>query len=64
MAHIHQELVTINISKLVKGNHAECEDICVATPDVCQAIEAVIAEILGDDSLVVEVKHQHQTGEE
>jgi hypothetical protein len=48
MAHIHNDEITIKVSKLVKGDHEQCDDAPAISEDVCIAL-------LGDPSLVVEV---------
>ena len=55
MAHIHNDQITIKVSKLVKGDHELCEDAPAISDDVCVALESVVSELLGDPSLVVEV---------
>jgi len=51
MAKIHEETVVITLSKLVKDN-AEAE--LVATNDVCDALQSVAEELLGQ-GVIVEV---------
>jgi len=53
MAHIHQEVITIKVSKLVKDDHDEC--VSEIPAEVVVGLEAVVAELLGDPALVVEV---------
>jgi hypothetical protein len=55
MAHIHNDEITIKVSKLVKGDHEQCDDAPAISEDVCIALESVVTELLGDPSLVVEV---------
>ena len=55
MAHIHDDHIIIKISKLVKGNHEECDDSLPISNEVCESLESVVAELLNDDSLVIEV---------
>lgn len=54
MAKIHQEEISIKISKLVKG---DSETTCVIPEEVLASIEAVITELLADPSLLIEVGH-------
>jgi hypothetical protein len=53
MAKIHEEVVVIKLSKLVKDNDAGTE--LVATPDLCAALQAVAEELLGS-GVIVEVE--------
>lgn len=52
MAHIHEENIIITVSKLVKGNETTAQTV---SPDVLSALEAVVSELVGDPSVVVEV---------
>jgi hypothetical protein len=55
MAHIHNDQIIIKVSKLVKGDHEQCDDSPAISDDVCAALESVVSELLGDPTLVVEV---------
>lgn len=59
MAHIHTEQVVISISSLASGDHTDCEQSCVITPEVLANLEEVVKEMLGDSSLIVEAAHEH-----
>ncbi len=52
MAKIHEEVVVIKLSKLVKDSDAGGE---IATADIVAALQSVAEELLGD-SVVVEVE--------
>ena len=53
MAKIHEEVVVIKLSKLVKEKDAE--QPLVATNDICDALQSVAEELLGS-GVVVEVE--------
>jgi hypothetical protein len=53
MAKIHEEVVVIKLSKLVKENDAGTD--LIATPDLCGALQAVAEELLGS-GIIVEVE--------
>lgn len=52
MAKIHEEVVVIKLSKLIKDNDESNE--LVATNDICDALQSVAEELLGS-GVVVEV---------
>ena len=53
MAKIHEEVVVIKLSKLVKENGDE--QVLLATNDLCDALESVVEELMGS-LVVVEVE--------
>jgi len=53
MAKIHEEVVVIKLSKLIKEKDAGSE--LVATDDICDALQSVAEELLGS-GVVVEVE--------
>lgn len=53
MAKIHEEVVVIKLSKLVKDKDGDAQYI--ATNDVCEALQSVAEELLGS-GVVVEVE--------
>ena len=56
MAFIHTDTLTIKISKLLKGNpedHEVAPDLAPA--EVCEQLEALLGELLGDAHIVVDV---------
>jgi len=53
MAKIHEEVVVIKLSKLIKDNDAGSNSI--ATSDLCDALQAVAEELMGS-GVVVEVE--------
>ena len=55
MAQIQQQTVVIRLSKLVKGN---AKASALAPADFESSLEAVAAELLGDDSIIVEVESE------
>lgn len=56
MAFIHTDTLTINISKLLKGSADDYSDnIDLAPAEVCEQLEALLSEILGDQTIVVDV---------
>lgn len=55
MAHIHDDHIIIKVSKLVKGDHENCDAAQTFSDDVCESLESVVAELLNDETLVVEV---------
>lgn len=64
MAHIHEEYITIKVSKLLKGDHAGCPCVVDLTTEVKESLEAVVADLLGDASLIIEVDVAHDHGQE
>lgn len=52
MAKIHEEVVVIKLSKLIKDRDENAE--LVATNDICDALQSVAEELLGS-GVVVEV---------
>jgi len=54
MAKIHEEVVVIKLSKLVKEKD-DGHQVMLATNDLCDALQSVVEELLGD-SVVVEVE--------
>ena len=57
MAFIHTDTLTIKISKLLKGNpgeHGE-DQLDLAPAEVCEQLEALLGELLGDQTIVVDV---------
>ena len=53
MAQIHEQTVVIRMSKLVKNS----ENAGVIGPDGFeQSVEAIVSELLGDESVIVEVE--------
>jgi len=52
MAKIHEEVVVIKLSKLIKDKDEGAE--LVATNDICEALQSVAEELLGS-GVVVEV---------
>lgn len=55
MAHIHNDHIIIKVSKLVKGEHDECAETETFSNEVCESLESVVAELLNDPTLVIEV---------
>jgi hypothetical protein len=53
MAKIHQETITIKLSKLVKDNDADTSSI--VSSDIHQALEQVVQELVGD-GIIVEIE--------
>jgi hypothetical protein len=49
MAKIHEEVVVIKLSKLVKDNEAVKD---IATPDIVAALEQVAQELVGQSAIV------------
>ena len=64
MAHVHEEYITIKVSKLLKGDHAGCPCICDLSAETKESLEAVVSDLLGDPSVVVEVDVAHDHGAE
>ena len=54
MAKIHEEIVVIKLSKLVKEKDQD-SNVLVATNDICEALQSVAEELLGS-GIVVEVE--------
>ena len=46
MAKIHEEVVVIKLSKLVKEKD-DGEQVLLATNDLCDALQSVVAELMG-----------------
>ena len=55
MAHIHTSTATIKVSKLAKGDHAECKTEMIFDEALLSQVESVVCELLGDPNLIVEV---------
>jgi hypothetical protein len=53
MAKIHEEIVVIKLSKLIKEKHSADQQI--ANSDICDALQAVAEELVGA-GVVVEVE--------
>lgn len=51
MAKIHEEVIVVKLSKLVKGSSGDT----IATDDIVAALEQVAQELVGD-SIIVEVE--------
>jgi hypothetical protein len=64
MAHVHEEYITIKVSKLLKGDHQGCPCVVNLDDTSKESLEAVVADLLNDPSLVVEVEIAHDHGEE
>lgn len=64
MAHVHEEYITIKVSKLLKGDHKGCPCVVQMDDEVKASLEAVVADLLGDPSVIVEVDVAHDHGEE
>lgn len=54
MAKIHEEIVVIKLSKLIKEKD-DGEQVFLATNDLCEALQSVVEELLGS-GVVVEVE--------
>ena len=54
MAKIHEEVVVIKLSKLVKEKDQDAAGL-IATNDICEALQSVAEELLGS-GVVVEVE--------
>jgi len=46
MAKIHEEIVLIRLSKLVKEKDTD-EQVLLATDDLCDALQSVVEELMG-----------------
>jgi hypothetical protein len=57
MAKIHEELIVIKLSKLVKDSNHLAPG-ALATADVAASLEAVVQELVGSD-VIVEVAAEH-----
>ena len=55
MAKIHEEVVVIKLSKLIREKD-DGEQVLLATTDLCDALQSVVEELLGA-GIVVEVEH-------
>jgi hypothetical protein len=56
MAQIHEEIIVIKVSKLVKSGTVDAESLCdIASEEVITALEQVVQELVGD-SVIVEVE--------
>lgn len=64
MAHVHEEYITIKVSKLLKGDHAGCPCVVNLDDETKASLEAVVADLLNDPSVVVEVDFAHDHGAE
>jgi hypothetical protein len=64
MAHIHEEYLTIKISKLMKGEHKDCPCVADLSDEAKESLEAVVADLLNDPSLIVELDVAHDHGDE
>lgn len=51
MAKIHEEIVLIKLSKLIKDDQ-QCNNGTVATDDIVAALQSVAQELVGDSALV------------
>lgn len=60
MAHLHEDVIYVKVSKLMKGDHEECDNSCDLSQELIASIEDVVQELLGDPSLIVEVSIDHQ----
>lgn len=54
MAKIHEELIAIRLSKLIKDSETDASDI--AGPEVIQSLEAVAQELVGNGVIVEVIK--------
>ena len=54
MAKIHEEVVVIKLSKLVKEKN-DGEQVLLATTDLCEALQSVVEELMGS-GVVAEVE--------
>jgi hypothetical protein len=54
MAHIQEQTVTIRLSKLVKAN-SKTGDRDLTPKDFAETLEALVGELVGDDSVIVEI---------
>jgi hypothetical protein len=56
MAQIHEEVIVIKLSKLVKSGTVAASDLAgIATEEILSALEQVVQELVGD-SVIVEVE--------
>lgn len=62
MAHVHDEYITIKVSKLMKGEHTGCPCVVSLDADTVASLEAVVTEMLNDPSVIVEVEVAHDHG--
>lgn len=53
MAHIHEQTVVIRLSKLVKDANNAAD---LAPEGLTDQVEAVVSELIGDESIIVEVE--------
>lgn len=53
MAKIHEEVLVLKLSKIIKDKNQE--DVYLADTDFCSSVEQVVQELLGD-SIVVELE--------
>jgi len=53
MPKIHEEVILVKVSKLVKNQHNPQE---LVTQDIMDALVSVVEELTGDASLVIEVE--------
>lgn len=54
MPKIHEELIVIRLSKLIKNQDSEPES--VITSDILDALASVADELINDSSIVIEVE--------
>ena len=54
MAKIHEEVVVIRLSKLIKEKDTD-EQVLLATDDLCDALQSVVEELMGA-GIVAEVE--------
>ena len=55
MAHIHTSTATIKVSRLIKGDHEDCDSELVFDSALLSQIDSVVCELLNDPSLIIEV---------
>lgn len=53
MAHIHEQTVVIRLSKLVKNAENTAD---LAPEGLAEQVEAIVSELVGDESIIVEVE--------
>jgi hypothetical protein len=64
MAHVHEEYITIKVSKLLKGDHTGCPCIIGLDDATKESLEAVVADLLNDPSVIIEIDSAHDHGAE
>lgn len=52
MAHVHTQVIQIEVSVLVKGDHDYCEEVDVVDSAVVAQLEEVAKELLGSGVVV------------